>query len=98
MVRRSRTRRSRGWPDPRRRAARVPWVPAGGGGHGGGTFEPPDGGQPCEGRGPNRGRFGIDHLAKLSPPPPPAEDGETQNIRPVGARAAPQEAGSWGLF
>src|SRR3954452_17495376 len=62
MVRRSRTRRSCGWPDPRRRAARVPWVPAGGEGHAGGTFEPPDGGQPCEGRGPNRRRFGIDHL------------------------------------
>src|SRR4051794_36930903 len=50
MARRSRTRRSCGWPS------------TGGEGHAGGTFEPPDGGQRCEGRGPNRRRFGIEHL------------------------------------
>src|SRR4051794_34009948 len=50
MARRSRSRRSCGWPS------------SGGEGHAGGTFESPGGGQPCEGRGPNRRRFGIDHL------------------------------------
>src|SRR4051812_21078552 len=49
MARRSRTRRSCGRPS------------AGGEGHAGCTFEPPGGGQPCEGRGPNRRRSGIDH-------------------------------------
>src|SRR3954464_7205208 len=52
MARRSRTRRSCGWPS------------AGGEGHAGGTFEPPGGGQPCEGRGPNRRISGIDHLMR----------------------------------
>src|SRR4051812_14407600 len=55
MARRSRTRRSCGWPS------------TGGEGHAGGTFEPPGGGQPCEGRGLNRRRFGIDHLSDLLP-------------------------------
>src|SRR4051812_19714743 len=54
MARRSRTRRSCGWPS------------AGGEGHAGGTFEPPDGGQPCEGRGPNRRISGGDHLVDES--------------------------------
>src|SRR4051794_30167222 len=50
MARRSRSRRSCGWPS------------VGGEGHAGGTFEPPGGGQPCEGRGPNRRRSGTEHL------------------------------------
>src|SRR3954466_5413852 len=54
MARRSRTRRSCGWPS------------AGGEGHAGCTFEPPDGGQPCEGRGPNRRISGGDHLVDES--------------------------------
>src|SRR4051812_30172680 len=56
MARRSRNRRSCGWPS------------AGGEGHAGGTFEPPGGGQPCEGRGPNRRRFGIAHLEVVRVP------------------------------
>src|SRR3954470_3836047 len=53
MARRSRTRRSCGWPS------------TGGEGRAGGTFEPPGGGQPCEGRGPNRRRSAIVHLDEL---------------------------------
>src|SRR3954468_13124210 len=50
MPRPSRIRRSCGWPS------------AGGEGHAGCTFEPPGGGQPCEGGGRNRRIFGIEHL------------------------------------